>query len=264
MNDRIPEYLIPYVLSGDLAIVIAVVIGLHRALKLAGWQAQDRRRVVWSGAALLIAWYVAGLFLSRSGFYRATFSRVPTIQYGILIPIAAGIALFWRWPLFRRVVEAVPQRWIVSVQLYRAMGVIFLLLYAGGHLPGVFAWPAGVGDVTVGLLAPFVGLAYARKSRNAAGRVRAWNLLGITDLIVALTTGFLSSPSPLQMFAFGSPNELIGAFPLAMIPVFAVPLSILLHLASLHKLRQAEVGEKTTQPILPGVRSTLIGSSPLQ
>jgi hypothetical protein len=131
----------------------------------------------------------------------------------------------------------VPQKWIVSVQLYRAVGLIFLVLYAGGHLPGIFAWTAGACDVLVGLLPPVVGIAYARRSRHAADWLRAWNLFGIADLIVAVATGFLTSPSRFQMFAFGAPNELISAFPLAMIPIFLVPLSIVLHLASLEKLR---------------------------
>jgi hypothetical protein len=44
--------------------------------------------------------------------------------------------------------------------------------------------------------------------------------------------------------AFGKPNQWIIAFPLVMIPIFLVPLSILLQLASLHKLRQSEDREK--------------------
>jgi hypothetical protein len=47
-----------------------------------------------------------------------------------------------------------------------------------------------------------------------------WNLLGLADIVVAVTTGFLSSPSPIQLFAFDNPNTLIMAFPLVMIPVF--------------------------------------------
>jgi len=50
--------------------------------------------------------------------------------------------------------------------------------------------------------------------------------------------GFMTSPSPLQLLSFEAPNELISAFPLVMVPVFAVPLSILLHLMSLMKLRR--------------------------
>jgi len=108
-------------------------------------------------------------------------------------------------------------------------------------LPGAFAWPAGVGDVIVGLLAPVVGIAYMGGVRGSTGLLRAWNLLGIADLVVAVTTGFLTSPSPLQLLALDRPNELISSFPLAMIPAFLVPLSLLLHLASLQKRRQLEL-----------------------
>ncbi len=255
MNYPVPNYLFPYVLSGTLATVAAVMFGIHKALKLAGWPSRDRRQAVWKLAALLGTWFFAALLPSWFGLYRTVSSGPPAIQYGLLIPIIVGVLLFRKWPTLRCVIEALPQRWIVSVQLYRAEGLIFLVLYAGGHLPGAFAWPAGVGDILVGLLAPVVGAAYAHGSRNAAGWLRAWNLFGIADLIVAVATGFLSSPSRLQMFAFGAPNELISAFPLAMIPVFLVPLSILLHLASLRKLRQTQSGWQLDGPLLVGQRS---------
>jgi hypothetical protein len=248
MNYLVPDYLFPYVLSGTLASVAAVTFGVHKTLKLAGWPVRDRRQAVSKVAVLLGAWFAAALLSSWFGLYSTAASRTPTIQYGLLIPIIAGLALFQLSVTVRRVIEAVPQRWLVSVQLYRAEGLIFLVLYAAGRLPGVFAWPAGVGDILVGLLAPVVGAAYARRSPHADGWLRAWNLLGIADLIVAVTTGFLTSPTRFQMFAFDAPNQLISAFPLAMIPVFLVPLSILLHLASLHKLRQTRAGWQRRDP----------------
>jgi hypothetical protein len=76
----------------------------------------------------------------------------------------------------------VPQPWLVGAQLYRALGVIFLILYASGKLPGLFAWPAGVGDIFVGLTAPLVGAAYARAPRDNGRLVWAWNVIGILDL----------------------------------------------------------------------------------
>jgi hypothetical protein len=143
--------------------------------------------------------------------------------------------LFRSWPLFRSIVDALPQRWIVSLQAYRIEGLIFLLLYANGSLPAAFALPAGSGDMAVGLMAPIVG------ARASSARLRVWNLLGIADLLVAVTTGFLTSPSPVQPLALDRPNELITAFPLVLIPVFLVPLAVLLHLASLQKLHRNEV-----------------------
>jgi hypothetical protein len=103
-------------------------------------------------------------------------------------------------------------------------------------LPGLFAWPAGLGDVLVGVLAPVVALAYARAPHVNADLVSLWNIFGLVDLVVAVSTGVLTSPSPVQLFAFDQPNELITIFPLVLIPVFLVPVSVLLHLISLSKL----------------------------
>jgi hypothetical protein len=95
----------------------------------------------------------------------------------------------------------------------------------------------------VGLSAPLVALAYARNPLRNAGRVKAWNAFGILDLIVAVTTGFITSPSAL--FSYEPPNELITVFPLVLIPVYLVPLSILLHLASLKKLHRESAHTST-------------------
>jgi hypothetical protein len=94
-----------------------------------------------------------------------------------------------------------------------------------------------VGDIAIGLLAPVVGLAYARAPREAAGLVKAWNVFGILDLIVAVTTGFLTAPSLLHPIEVQPTSELMTVLPMVLIPVYLVPLSIVLHLASLAKLR---------------------------
>ena len=260
MNNPVPGYLLPDILIGTVTVVAVALFGLQRALRRAESQVPETSRAFWTASALLVAWFFTALYLSWSGFYQGSPSRVPTLPFGLLIPIAAGVVLFRRSPLFRRVVNAIPQSWIVSIQAYRMEGVIFLMLYAGGRLPGVFAWPAGVGDFLVGVLAPVAGVAYMRGWRKSDGWVRAWNLLGIADLVVAIATGFLTSPSPAQLLALDRPNELVSAFPLVMIPVFLVPLSVLLHLASLEKLRQIERGGQDLNPLLDDGRWSSQGS----
>src|SRR6267378_5809827 len=124
----VPAYLPPYVLSGTVAIVAAVLFGLHRALKRAGWPDRDRRHAFLSVAVLLVGWYAATLLLAWFEFYRGARARIPTIQYGLLIPIIVGVVLAWKWKMLERVIDAVPQEWTVGVQLYRALGLIFLVL----------------------------------------------------------------------------------------------------------------------------------------
>jgi hypothetical protein len=88
-------------------------------------------------------------------------------------------------------------------------------------------------------LAPVVALAYVRSRIDRHLSALVWNMFGIADLVVAVGLGFLTSPSPFQMFAFAARNELVTAFPLVLVPSYLVPLSILLHVISLMKLRRA-------------------------
>ena len=234
----VPAYLPYYVLAGAIGMIAAILFGLQSALRNAGWTTEDRTATIRAAALTVIGWFLLAIALASADAYRGTADRIPTIQYGILVPILIGGLLIWRSPRLARIIDAVPQHWLIGVQFYRALGVIFLILYATGKLPGLFAWPAGLGDVVVGVLAPVVAIAYRLGPRENTYLVSAWNLFGLADLVVAVTAGFLTSPSPFQLFAFDLPNELVTEFPLVLIPVFLVPLSVLLHIASLAKLRR--------------------------
>jgi hypothetical protein len=235
----IPAYLPPYVIGGSIAIIAAILVGLRRALAHANWPHGERAQALRVASVVLIGWFAGAVGLALLDVYHGASDRIPTIQFGILIPILIGAALISRSAIVARVIDAVPQSWIVGVQLYRALGAMFLVLYASGKLPGLFAWPAGVGDIAIGLVAPVVALLYARNPHDNSGTVAIWNVLGIADLVVAVGTGFLTTPSPFQVFALDAPNELITVFPLVLIPVFLVPVSILLHVASLTKLSRS-------------------------
>jgi len=147
--------------------------------------------------------------------------------------------MIWRWPAVSRLIDAVPRQWVIAIQFYRVEGAIFLVLFAAHLLPGLFALPAGLGDVAVGLLAAAIGIGATGGRQLNPRTVLRWNLLGIADLIVAVSTAFLTAPSAFQMFAFERPNELISMFPLVLIPTFLVPLAILLHIISLIQLGRA-------------------------
>jgi hypothetical protein len=218
---------------------LTILYGLNRALANTAWSAAERTRTFRVSAFILLGWLALSIALAALGVYHVEGIALPTIQFGIVPPILIGIFLIWRSDTVARVIDAVPQPWLVGVQLYRALGVIFLILYASGKLPGLFAWPAGMGDIAVGLLAPVVAFAYARAPRDAAGLVRAWNVFGILDLLVAVGTGFMTAPSALQPIQVEPSSDLMTVLPMVLIPVFLVPLSILLHIASLAKLHRS-------------------------
>jgi hypothetical protein len=231
-------YLAYYTVLGSVGMITAVLLGLWLALTRANWPAAERSQVLTVAALTLIVWFAATATLAWLGAYQGGRGRIPTIQFGLLVPILIGAALIWRSPAAGRVLDAVPQHWLVGVQFYRVLGAIFVVLYAAGSLPGAFALPAGLGDLAVGVLALIVAWSYARAPSQSAGLVRWWNSFGLGDLALAFATGFMTAPSPFQLLALDAPNTMIDAFPLVLIPVFLVPLSVLLHIASLTKLHR--------------------------
>ena len=46
-----------------------------------------------------------------------------------------------------------PAGWLVGVQAYRVFGAAFLAAALRGTLPGLFGYPAGIGDALTGMFA---------------------------------------------------------------------------------------------------------------
>ncbi len=85
---------------------------------------------------------------------------------------------------FREFVLSLDLRLIAGIQAWRWAGLGFLSLYAHKVLPAVFALPAGLGDMAIGVTAPWIILALVRQPGFAArGTFIRWNLLGILDLL---------------------------------------------------------------------------------
>lgn len=201
--------------------------------------ASVRRRVVVISGVFLFGWWMLMFMLAGGMVFQAAPSSIRpsiTIALGITLPILSGVILLQSSRLLKSIINVVPLQWLVGVQLYRVLGVTFVLLYAMNRLPVEFALPAGVGDIVIGVSAPLVGYFYDQGYRWSSRAVVIWNVVGILDLVAAVALGFLTSPSPLQLLALEAPNRLITAFPLVLVPVFAVPLSVLLHLTVLKRL----------------------------
>lgn len=196
----------------------------------------------------LAIWLMVVFLLGAAGaFIRPPGIPPIPILIGATVPLVVFLAAYRGSAAFHAYVLAINLPLATAIQAWRAGGLGFLALYAHGVLPASFAWPAGLGDIGIGVTAPWVALALVRRSDFASSRVFVvWNVLGILDLVLAVSVGALSS-----VLASGVPGEVttgpMAQLPLVLIPAYLVPLFIMLHLASLFQAQRSASAEHSRE-----------------
>jgi hypothetical protein len=190
-------------------------------------------------ATALTVWLLLILSFGAAGAFVGLPGKPPLpIAIGVAAPLVFFFASLRFSQSFREYVLSLDLRLLAGIQAWRWAGLGFLSLYVHKVLPAVFALPAGLGDMAIGVSAPWIILALIRQPGFAAsGTFIRWNILGILDLIIALSIGTVS-----VFFATGDPEEIstapMATLPLLLIPAFLVPLFLMLHAAALMQSRQ--------------------------
>ncbi len=197
-----------------------------------------------STKALLVVvlgvWIALAVWAGTSGILTAgPDTLVRPVLLSVVVPIAIFLAVYASSRSFRNFVLSRDIRVATTLQAWRIIGFAFLMLYAHGVLPGLFAWPAGLGDVAMGLSAPLVLLALARRTDFVRSRrFVVWNLLGILDFLVAAATATLASGAIPELVAGPVTSAPMEIWPLSLFPSFIVPLFFFMHLSVLLQVRR--------------------------
>ncbi len=196
-----------------------------------------------SGASTRKGLFIGSGFLVLGAFMTwVCLARVPD-QLGplgaLIIPVcwitpSLVLWLFKDWFLS----QPLSQRWLVGLQVWRVIGGVFLIEYSRENLPGIFALPAGIGDVVVGVLAAIVLLLYAQRHSLPEWCIRLVLVLGVADFISAFFFGYFSSDGPAQLFYPVIANDTL-LYPTGLIPLFLVPYAIFFHTLSWLTLRRS-------------------------
>jgi hypothetical protein len=187
----------------------------------------------------LALWLGLVSFLGSQGAFVGSADSPPlAIFFGFAIPLAVFFAAYFGWSAFRAFVLSADLRLVTAMQAWRWAGLGFLSLYAHGVLPGLFAFPAGLGDMAIGVTAPWMVLRLIRQPSFAASRrYMIWNILGIVDFVVAVSMGTICSGF-IHGLALNVTTSAMAQLPLVLIPAYMVPFFIMLHFTALFQARQ--------------------------
>ena len=188
---------------------------------------------------ILILWFLLVAGGSALGVFQGHPSRPPLILgTAVILPVLVFVSAWSGSARFRRFILSMAIRATAFAQIGRILGGVFLILYAQGVLPGIFAFPAGLGDVAIGLTAPLIAWMLVARTRLRLGILALWNVLGLLDLIMAVSLGILTSQSTLGILAGATTSAAVVTFPLSLIPTFLVPFYLILHLIALGQVRR--------------------------
>ena len=228
-----PGYLWALTIAGIAAIPAATCLVLYRGALRAGL-GRTRAALLGGGAAVVLGgWLTASAVIAGHGWYHARLGHgVPWMPVAVVGFFVTLLALR-RIPAVARALAApgMANRLELPHSFRAADGLAFLAIMALGHLPALFALPAGLGDLAAGIAAPLVA---HRLAQGAGRRTALWfNAFGMTDLVVALTLGAVTAYQLIHVAPSGAP---ISELPLALVPTVGVPLLLALHITSVRAL----------------------------
>jgi hypothetical protein len=232
----VPWYMWVLVVGGVGTILLVAALQLRRAAGAVGVAERAASRVAVVFGAGYVGWILVTAALAGANVYRfENDATKPWLGLGFAVPLI-GLLLLTRLPIARRVLSGprIVSR-LTRPHEVRVIGVIWLIALALGELPPAFALPAAIGDIAIGLAAPWV--ARGLRDGNGARRAFWFNVAGLADFVVAFAIGFLAGPGRPQLLHLSPTTQQISTLPLVLIPTAGVPLLFALHVISLLKLR---------------------------
>ena len=179
------------------------------------------------GIVLSIVWIIATSIVGTLGMYeyqRDAFHLMiivtvaaPTVVYLLLLTLFDGM---------RKWTQTLSLAMLTLPHAWRTIGYTFLVLWFYGILPAGFAAPAGFGDFTVAIAAPFIAVALWKQWKNAVSYAVVFHIVGAIDLILAIVTGTSAYGVLAENLHIIDP---LTAFPMVIIPTAFVPLLLMSH-----------------------------------
>jgi hypothetical protein len=191
--------------------------------------ATDTSALAKEALAILPLWLVAAVVVTASGrLARAPAEILPLSVVGLTLLTLAGVL---GTPFGRRWAAQASLARLAWFHAWRIVpGAAFLVLYARGQLPWLFAVPGGVGDILIGVSAPVAAWAATRPGRAARAGYVVWSVLGFVDLAGVVRAAFVCTRNdPASM-------NLLRELPLGLLPTFLVPLTFAVHVLIFYRL----------------------------
>jgi len=166
-----------------------------------------------------------------------TKSIPPTVMIFAALPLMITLFGFiGNTVLFKKLLQSITLESLITLHVFRIVGVFFIFLYAYHLLPTEFAFSAGLGDIFTACLALPVAKMVSKGKSWSIPIAYAWNILGILDIVTLLIIATIDGKRSIETGGLGVKEMTL--FPFVWFPAFAPATILFLHTVIFRKLRQ--------------------------
>ncbi|MBT8327457.1 MAG: hypothetical protein KJP21_07020 [Bacteroidia bacterium] len=188
----------------------------------------------------LIVWLgIQGSF-GLFSFYLNTETMPPRILL-LVLPGLLLIAFLFISSKGKQFIDSLDIKHLTLLHIVRIPVEFCLLwLFFAEAIPQLMTFEGRNFDILAGLTAPIVYYLYFIRKTLSKGGFMIWNIVSILLLLNIVINALLSTPLPIQQFAFDQPNVGILYFPFVWLPSFIVPIVFFSHFVIIRRLKQSD------------------------
>jgi len=233
---NMPTWAIVLFIAGFLYSIAFIANPAKQAALNAGMTANKASNIQFSIFAFYIIYLAYISILSLKGVFYI-YSLPPKIIIFATIPLTIILfVIVGNTRLFKKLLQSITLESLITLHIFRLLGVFFILLYFYHLLPADFAFSAGMGDIITALFALPVAKMVAKEKSWSIKAVYAWNIFGMLDIVTLLVIAVINARNAIITGGHGDLEMTI--FPFVWFPAFAPVTILFLHTVIFRKLRQ--------------------------
>lgn len=196
-----------------------------------------RKQANWALVVCILWLMIQALLTLKNVYLTDTDSFPPKIVLFGILPALLLIILLFVTPKGRRLLDSLPLRHLTYLHMIRVpVEIVLFWLFLNKVIPELMTFEGRNFDILAGISAPIVANYTFKKSKIGRRGLLLWNIICLGLLLNIVVNALLSTPSPIQKFAFDQPNIAILHFPFSWLPTFIVPIVLLAHLTAIRQL----------------------------